>query len=177
MSVYDSIRIKILEALLQKNSTRPNLRHIKQLTGFHKATIKSSLDFLEKKELVQGYGPKIDFRKLGYNLEATTLMQVDLSKKKIFDKFVERLGKDPHAYWCSGMLASGKWNLVSRLLYEDVESYRKHSEEHYYKQIPELYDLIKDRQIFFTTEPVYKSASRTSSIIELIKKKRGFEWK
>jgi len=173
MSLYDETRVRILDALTKKKAVKPNLKQIKNLTGFHKATVKGSLDFLEKKGLVTGYGPKINFRELGYKLETTTLMQADFSKKKTFSEFLNRVEADEHTYWCSGMLASGKWNLITRGLYADVESYRKHSEEFYYEKIPKLYDFIKDRQIFFTTEPIYKSASRTSSIIKIIKKDRG----
>ncbi len=174
MSLFDETRVKILDALTKKNAVKPNLRQIKNITGFHKATVKSSLNFLESRGLVTGYGPKINFRELGYKLETTTLMQVDFSKKKVFEEFMDRINLDEHTYWCSGMLASGKWNLIVRGIYADVESYRKHVEDYYYGAVPKLYDFVKDRQIFFTTEPVYKSASRTSSIIKLIKKDRGF---
>ncbi|MCD6478796.1 MAG: Lrp/AsnC family transcriptional regulator [Candidatus Diapherotrites archaeon] len=169
MSITDSTRVAVLEALLKQGSVRPNIKRIKQYTGFHKATIMSSLDFLEKAGLIQGYGPKINFRVLGYNLEVTMLLQADLSRKDAFNVFIERALQDPHLYWFSGMLGSGNWNLLTRHIYRDVESYRKHIESYYYETVPDIYDLIRDKQIFFTTEPIYKSASRTKSIIELIK--------
>ncbi|MCD6247100.1 MAG: Lrp/AsnC family transcriptional regulator [Candidatus Diapherotrites archaeon] len=172
MSITDAVRIAVLEALLKKGSVKPNIKQIKHYTGFHKATIISSLDFLEKAGLIQGYGPKINFRVLGYNLEVTTLFQADLSRKKAMDAFLEQVAKDPHMYWFSGMLGSGNWNLIARHIYRDVESYRKHTEEHYFEKVPGIYDLIRDRQIFFTTEPIYKSASRTKSIVEIIKRSK-----
>ena len=169
MSLTDATRVAVLEALLKQGSVRPNIKRIKQYTGFHKATIMSSLTFLEKAGLIQGYGPKINFRVLGYNLEVTTLLQADLSRRDAFNVFMERSLKDPHLYWFSGMLGSGNWNLLTRHIYKDVESYRKHIESYYYETVPDIYELIRDKQIFFTTEPIYKSASRTKSIIELIK--------
>jgi DNA-binding Lrp family transcriptional regulator len=169
MSITDSTRVAVLEALLKQGSVRPNIKRIKQYTGFHKATIMSSLEFLEKAGLIQGYGPKINFRVLGYNLEVTMLLQADLSRKDAFNVFIERALQDPHLYWFSGMLGSGNWNLLTRHIYRDVESYRKHMESYYYENVPHIYELIRDKQIFFTTEPIYKSASRTKSIIELIK--------
>lgn len=168
-SITDSTRVKILEALLKEGSVRPNIKRIKQYTGFHKATIISSLDFLEKAGLIQGYGPKINFRALGYNLEVTMLLQADLSQKDAFNMFIEKAMQDSHLYWFSGMLGSGNWNLLTRHIYKDVESYRRHIESYYYESIPDIYRFIRDRNIFFTTEPIYKSASRTKSIIELIR--------
>ncbi len=175
MKVDDKTRLSLLEALLKKRSVKPNIRQLKSYTGLHKATIKSSLDFLEKGGIITGYGPKINFRPLGYKLEVTTLLQADLSNKKIFDKLLEKAEKDPHLYWLSGMLGSSNWNLVMRHIYRDVESYREHFEEHYFRGIPSIYDFIKDRQILFTTEPVYKSTSRTNSIIESILFRRGLK--
>jgi len=170
MALTDATRVAVLEALLKQGSVRPNIKRIKQYTGFHKATIMSSLAFLEKAGLIQGYGPKINFRVLGYNLEVTTLLQADLSRRDAFNLFIERAMQDPHMYWFSGMLGSGNWNLLTRHIYRDVESYRKHIESYYYETVPDIYELIRDKQIFFTTEPIYKSASRTKSIIELIKR-------
>ncbi|MEM0360494.1 MAG: Lrp/AsnC family transcriptional regulator [Candidatus Diapherotrites archaeon] len=175
MKIDDKVRLAVLEALLQKNSVKPDLKRLKQHTGLHKATIKSSLDFLERQGVISGYGPKVNFRKLGFNLEVTTLFQADLSKKSIFEDLIKKAESDPHLYWFSGMLGSSNWNLVMRQVYRDVESYRRHFEEHYFKGIPSIYDFIKDRQILFTTEPVYKATSRTNSIIESILVERGLK--
>jgi len=173
MKIDDKTRLLLLEALLKKRSVKPNIRQLKAYTGLHKATIKSSLDFLEKQGVVTGYGPKVNFKPLGFKLEVTTLLQADLSNKKIFDALMKKAESDPHLYWFSGMLGSSNWNIVMRQIYRDVESYRQHFEEHYFRAIPSIYDFIRDRQILFTTEPVYKSTSRTNSIIESILMERG----
>ncbi len=175
MKIDDATRLGLLEALLKKRSVKPNIRQLKSCTGLHKATIKSSLDFLEKEGVITGYGPKINFRPLGFKLEVTTLLQADLSNKKIFSLLMDKAADDPHLYWFSGMLGSSNWNLVMRQIYRDVESYRQHFEEHYFRGIPFIYDFIRDRQILFTTEPVYKSTSRTNSIIESILMERGLK--
>ena len=175
MRIDDKARLGLLEALLKKRSVKPNIRQLKSYTGLHKATIKSSLNFLEREGAITGYGPKINFRPLGFKLEVTTLLQADLSKKKIFDVFLVKANADPHLYWFSGMLGSSNWNLVMRQIYRDVESYRQHFEEHYFKGVPSIYDFIRDRQVLFTTEPVYKAESRTNSIVESILKERGLK--
>jgi len=170
--IGDEIRLKILEALLEKGSVAPNIRQIQRKTGFHKATIKASLDFLAKEGLLQGYGPKINFHSLGYKLETTVLLQADMSEKKTFDELVERIKKDPHIYQLASVIGSGNWNLLARHIYKDVESYHNNDLKNYYEAIPGIFKVIKDRQIFYATEPYYKSASRTRSIIELIRRSK-----
>jgi len=175
MRIDDEIRVNILDALLRKRSVIPNLKQVKKYTGYHKATIKSSIDFLLKEGLLEGFGPKVNFRKLGYKLEVVSLLQADLSEKKTLEKFLEIAEKDPHIYLLSGMIGSGNWNIIARHIFKDVESYHSNMEKKYYEAIPKIYDLIRDRQIFYTTEPFYKTASRTKSIIEIIKREKGFD--
>lgn len=175
MRVDDEIRIRILEALGKKNSVLPNVRQIQRHTGYHKATIKSSLDFMQKEGLLEGFGPKIDFRKFGHKLEAIELLQVDFSQKKTFDNFLGAAKNDPHVYRLSAVIGSGNWNLIVSHFYEDVESFHKFTQENYYEAIPGIMQLIKDRQIFYVTEPNYKFSSRTEALVDIIKRKRGIE--
>jgi len=173
--IDDEIRLKVEEALMNKRSLSPNLREIQKITDLHKTTIKSSIDFLEKEELLKGYGPKINFRRFGYKLEVIEMLQIDTSKKKLFKEFLTEAEKDPNLFRLSAIIGSGNWNIMASHLYEDVESYHKGTSLKYYEKIANIYDLIKDRQIFYATEPLYKNASRTASILEIIKKKKGLK--
>ncbi len=91
MKIDDEIRIKIMDALMKKRAVAPNIRQLKKYTGYHMATIKSSLDFLRKEGVLEGYGPKLNFRKFGYKLEAKTMFHIDTSEKKAFKKFKFKL--------------------------------------------------------------------------------------
>ncbi len=168
MKPTDSIRVNILRALLEKGSVQPNIRQIQKQTGYHKATIKSSLAFLEKEGILHGFGPKIDFRKLGYNLEILSLFQADLSESKAFEKFLEALEGDSHIFWVSSLIGSGNWNILCRQIHKDVESYH-HELQNRYMSIKGYHDVIKDVQSFFSVEPIFKNESRTKSIVDLIK--------
>ncbi|MBN2067879.1 MAG: Lrp/AsnC family transcriptional regulator [Candidatus Diapherotrites archaeon] len=168
MQLTDRVRVNILDALLKPKSVQPNIRQIKKHTGYHKATVKSSLDFLEKEGVLQGYGPKVDFRKLGYKLEVLGLSQVDSAAQKPFEKFLAMIEKDPHIYWVSSVVGSGNWNILTRHIHKDIESYHAEGQKRY-RGIPGFYDLVRDTQSFFSVEPVFKNLSRTKSIIELIK--------
>lgn len=165
----DSTRVTVLNALLKKRSVLPNIRQLKKHTGCHKATIKSSLDFLEKEGVLQGFGPKVDSRKLGYSLEIMTFFQVDLNQQNAFEKFVDTLQKDPHVYWVGSIIGSGNWNLLCRHIHKDVESYHDGIKDRY-MSIPGYHDLVKGMQSFFSVEPVFKNESRTRSMIEIIER-------
>ncbi|MFH1255785.1 MAG: hypothetical protein V1494_00695, partial [Candidatus Diapherotrites archaeon] len=82
--IDDEIRLNILSALLKKGSVTPNMRQIQRATGYHKATIKASLDFLSKQGVLEGFSPKINIRKFGYKLEAMVMLHADTSEKKVF---------------------------------------------------------------------------------------------
>ena len=175
MSLTDLVRINILDALLKKNSVVPNIRQIKRYTGYHKATIKGSLGFMQKEGLLEGFGPKIDLRKLGYNLEVIAMWQADFSKKDALNKILEINMSDPHTYRLSSVTGPGNWNLIVRHIYRDIESYHQWMRKNYYEVVPEIYDFIRDRQVFYEIEPHYKAVSRTGAIIKLIKMEKGLE--
>jgi DNA-binding Lrp family transcriptional regulator len=171
----DSIRLKMLEALLKKGSVIPNLRQIKRYSAFHKATIKSSIDFLLKEGVLQGFGPKIDFNKFGFKLEVIELLHIDFAEKEIFKQYLNAVEKDPNIYMVSAVIGGGTWNLLLRHFYRDVESFHSSTQKNYYEKIKGIHKLIKDRQIIYATSPFYKIASRTSCIIEILKREKGID--
>ena len=175
MSLTDEIRINILDALLKKNSVVPNFRQIKRYTGYHLATVKGSLEFMQKQGFLAGFGPKINLRQLGYNLEVISMAQVDFSKKDIFEKLVAAHNSDPNVYRACSVIGPSNWNYITHHIYKDIDSYHQNIRKTYYEKIPELYDIVKDRQIYYETEPVYKNASRTESVLKIIKADLGHE--
>ncbi len=170
----DEIRINILDALLKKRSVIPNISQIQSYTGYHKATIKSSLDFLLKEGLLEGFGPKVNFRKFGFKLEPMLMLQADLSEKHAFEAFVKAAQNDPYLIRLSATIGSGNWNLMAQFVHKDVESYH-HGYAENYQKLGGFFKLIKDSQIFYTTEPYYKNASRTKTLIELVKREKGYK--
>ena len=174
MDIRDEIRLNLLEALLKPGSVQPNLSRIRHHTGFHKATIKSSLDFLQREGIVSGYGPKIDFHKFGYNLEVLTLLQVDLTQKELWGQFLSRANEDANVYRISSLVGGGNWNVIKRHVYKDVESYHRDAMEKFYS-IPGIHSLVLDREIFYQTEPTFKNVSRTKSIIDCVRRERGMD--
>ena len=175
MRIDDEVRLNILKALLEPAAVAPNIKHIQRRTGYHKATIKSSLGFLAKQGMVTGYGPKMDFRKFGYNLEVLTFLHADLTRKKALHDFAAEVKKDPHIYFLTGVVGSGNWNLLARQIYKDVESYHKDMNDKYFGTLKGIHDFIKAKETFYVTEPFYKHDSRIDSIVAIIRKARGLE--
>jgi DNA-binding Lrp family transcriptional regulator len=171
MKIDDEVRLNILKVLLDKGCTQPNLRRIKSKTKYHLATIKSSIDFLQKEGVVKGYGPKLAFWKLGYKLEALELLQIDFSKQEAVDAYLEIMNNDPHVYYFGSIMGSGNFNVISWQFYEDVESYHKNLQERYVKKTKNYYEVVKDRQVFYLTEPIFKRSSRTDSVIKTLREK------
>ena len=58
--------------------------------------------------------------------------------------------------------------------YKDIESFHKDMRKNYYEAIPGIHSAIRDRQFFFRVEPYEKDASRTRSIIQIIKKEKNY---
>ncbi|MEK6959418.1 MAG: Lrp/AsnC family transcriptional regulator [archaeon] len=175
MKVDDEIRLNILKALLDKSCVQPNLRRIKAKTHYHLATIKGSIDFMQKEGIVSGYGPKIASWKLGYKLEAVELLQLDFSRPELVEKYMAVMSKDSHVYGFQSIMGSGNFNVISFQFYRDVESYHKNLQDNYIKKIPNYYDIVKDRQVFYLTEPTFKRGSRTDCILSLMRRDAGLD--
>ncbi len=175
MKVDDEVRLNILKALLEPGAVTPNVRHLQRRTGYHKATIKSSLDFLAKEHLITGFGPKMDFKKFGYTLEVLTLLHADLTKKKALASFRAEVAKDPNIYLLSGIVGAGNWNLIARHIYRDIESYHRDMNDNYFGKIPGIHDFVKAKETFYLAEPFYKLDSRIDSLVRIIRKSRGLD--
>lgn len=175
MKVDDEVRLNILKALIEPGAVTPNMRHIQRRTGYHKATIKSSLDFLAKESLIKGFGPKMDFKKFGYTLEVLTLLHADLTRKKALSAFRAEVAKDPNIYLFSGIVGSGNWNMIARHIYRDIESYHRDMNENYFAKIFGVHDFIKAKETFYLAEPFYKLDSRVDSLVRIIRKSKGLD--
>ena len=173
MDIRDKARIRVLSGLLKRRCVNANLSELQKETGLHKATIKSSLDFLQKQGVLSGFGPKVNFKNFGFKLEVVTILQMDLSEEKVFADFLRECASDPNIYSVSSIIGSGNWNLLLRHYYRDVESYHADWEKNFSKKIPGLFKLVKDRQVFYLADPYYKESSRTNSVIELVQKEQG----
>lgn len=172
--IDDPIRLKILEALYRPRALSPNIRQIQKYTKLHKATIKSSIDFMIEEGALKGFGPKFNFAKFGYKLEPIILYQMNMHEKKVFKDLLTKINEDPHVFRVTGLMGSGTWNIVARSMYKDVQDFYRDTQK-YHEEVEGMYDLIKNTMLFFDTEPVYKEHPRGKSMLELLKREQGLD--
>lgn len=172
--VDDEIRIRILLALLQKGTLVPNLEEIRRLTGYHKNTIRKSLEFLKGEGALLDYVPYVDPKVFGFNLLPINILQFDMSEEEGLESWVKSVEADPNVFFRSNLMGSGKWNMLSMSFYRDMESYNEGVKRKYYSKTPEVYKLTKDVQSFYASQPFFKKVPRGKAIVDSIMAEKGY---
>ncbi|MDD3178014.1 MAG: hypothetical protein PHR26_00685 [Candidatus ainarchaeum sp.] len=171
--IDDSLRVKILSSLTLKGCVVPNIRQIKKVTGFHRATIKSSIDFLESEKFITGYRPLLDSLKIGYNLKNNNYFQIDLNNKDNFKKILDIIKKDNSVMYCSEVISDGNYNIAVTFLSKNIESHHINIKKKYISNIPNYYDIIKNNSNFFLSGEIYKNKNEIDVLIDLLKENIG----
>jgi DNA-binding Lrp family transcriptional regulator len=171
--IIDSIRIKILSAMREDKAISPNIKQIQKITGFHRATIKSSINFLEQNKFIEGYRPLLNPKIAGYNLNSKVLLQVDMSDKKKFNDFLKMVDNDSSVVACSQVIADNQSNIFLEMLSKNIEQYYKDFQEKYYLKTTNVYDFIRNREMFYLSEPTYKKKNEIDTLIDLLEKDVG----
>lgn len=83
----------ILNVVL-KNS-RLSLREIAKKVGLSVATVMNRLQALEKKGVIEQYGAKIDYEKLGYDVQV--IIEIQIAKGKLF-QVEKKIAKHPNVF-------------------------------------------------------------------------------
>lgn len=108
--MYKDLDLKIISEL--RKSGRASLRQIGKRLGVSTTTIASRVRVLEKDGTIKGFQPMIDYRKIGYNITAITLIKAAGAK---ISKLTRDLMADPqltHVYEITGefdLLVIGKY--------------------------------------------------------------------
>lgn len=171
--IIDPIRVKILSAMREKRAISPNIKEIQKITGFHRATIKSSINFLEENKFIEGYRPLLNPKVAGYKLNSKVFLQVDLSDKKKLNEFLKMINEDRSVITCSHVINETQSNFFLEMLSKNIEDYYKDFQEKYYQKIPNIYDFIKDRSMCYLSEPTYKKKNEIDTLIDLLEKNIG----
>jgi DNA-binding Lrp family transcriptional regulator len=171
--IIDPIRVKILSAMRQKRAISPNIKEIQKITGFHRATIKSSIAFLEENKFIEGYRPLLNTKVSGYKLNSKVLFQVDLSDKKKMTEFLNAIKEDRSVVSCSHVITDNQSNIFIEMLSKNIEDYYKDFQEKYYQKISNIYDFIKNRSMCYLSEPTYKKKNEIDTLIDLLEQEVG----
>ncbi len=173
--INDSIRVKILSAMKHKGSVVPNVRQIKKITGFHRATIKSSIDFLEKENFIQGYRPLLDSSIAGYDLKSSSYFQIDLASKEKQKELLNIISRDKNVLSASQVISDGDFNVSLSFLSKNIESFHNSFKDKYIYKLPGYYDFIKKSSSFYLSSPVYKKKNEIDVLIDLLLEEQGFD--
>lgn len=173
--ILDPIRVKILSSMRKQGVLVPNVRQIKKHTGFHRATIKSSIDLMEKQGLIRHYIPSINSGVAGYGLRVWTFLQMDISNQKLTNNFKKIITKIPNIYHCSEVITEKGYNVAIGYLAKNVEDYYKNIQRKYFLNHPDIYNNVKERCVFYLSDPTYVQKSHSSAVIDILDKEQGLE--
>ncbi|MFA5745292.1 MAG: hypothetical protein WCX82_00810 [archaeon] len=173
--VIDPIRIKILSAMRKPGVLTPNIRQLKRHTGFHRATIKSSIDLMEKQKLIKHYIPSLNAEVAGYGLRVWTYLQVDISNEKVTNNLKKIITSMPNIYHCSEVITEKGYNIAIGYLAKSVEDYYNNVQRQYFLNYPDVYNHIKERTVFYLSNPTYIQKSHSSALIDILEKEQGIE--
>lgn len=173
--ILDPIRIKILSSMRKQGVLVPNIRQLKKHTGFHRATIKSSIELMEKQGLIKHYIPTVNSSVAGYGLRVWTFLQMDISNQKLLNNLKKIMTKIPNIYHCSEVITERGYNIAIGYLAKNVEDYYNNIQRKYFINYPDIYNNIKDRSVFYLSEPTYIQKSHSSTIIDILEKEQGIE--
>ncbi|MBI5226422.1 Lrp/AsnC family transcriptional regulator [Candidatus Micrarchaeota archaeon] len=165
--LLDARRLQVLDALFAKGGLRPSLSYLQERTGLSRPTLSASLEFLYNQHAIVSYLPSLNWRKMGFPVEAFSMASFDLSKKTVMDKMVEWGRKNPHVRFF-GSIASGDYNLVSRDMYATVEDFHRDTVRLYHEEVPESYPLMRKRAVYFFSEPVYKDDRYSFAVSQIL---------
>jgi len=175
--ITDPIRVKILSAMKKKGCVTPNIRQIKKVTGFHRATIKSSIDFFESEKFITGYRPLLDPSVVGFNLNSYSYLQLDNSQKDAYKKFLSILEKDKHAFIASEVISENNTNFAIGIISKNIEDYYNNIKTKYTQVIPNYYDFVKKNSVFYLSSPHHKRKNIIDVTIDLLEEEYGIEEK
>lgn|GEM_PF-429140 len=165
--LLDARRLQVLEALFAKGGLRPSLSFLQERTGLSRPTLSASLDFLYNQHAIVSYLPSLNWRKMGFPVEAFSMASFDLSEKKTLDKMVAWGRNNPHVRFF-GSIASGEYNIVSRDMYATVEDFHRDTVRLYHEDVPEAYPLVRRRAVYFFSDPVYKDDRFSFAVSQIL---------
>lgn len=165
--LLDARRLQVLDALFAKGGLRPSLTFLQERTGLSRPTLSASLDFLYRQGAIETFLPSLNWRKMGFPVEAFSMASFDLSQKAVLDDVVNWGRKNPHVRFF-GSIASGEYNIVSRDMYGTVEDFHRDTVRLYHEDVPAAYPLVRKRAVYFFSEPVYKDDRYSFAVSQIL---------
>ncbi|HLD75836.1 MAG TPA: hypothetical protein VI874_02365, partial [Candidatus Norongarragalinales archaeon] len=174
--VLDENRIRILSELFSKGTLRPNFSLLSERTGLSRPTLASSIQYLINTNALSSFQPSLNWRAMGFKIEALELANLDLSERKTLDELIALARSDVHCRLFAS-LVSGDYNVALRDMYRTVEDLHTGLNQTYYARLPALYDAIRKRSFYYFSDPVYKHQLMSRAVSALSSNHPAYETK
>jgi hypothetical protein len=100
---------------------------------------------------------------------------MDISNQKLLNNLKKIMTKIPNIYHCSEVITERGYNIAIGYLAKNVEDYYNNIQRKYFINYPDIYNNIKDRSVFYLSDPTYIQKSHSSTIIDILEKEQGIE--
>lgn len=165
LNFKDENRLRILKALFKKGSIKPNLEKISAATSLSVTEIKKSLKNLEDNFGLDFFYPELNPEKTGFNIHGWVFMQIDLTKRDIFDKLLDFFDEETEIFIAHRIIGSGKWNFAIRFISKSLEEFDALINEKTLSKVDGANQIILDKEYIFFKEPTFKNIGRSFAVI------------
>ncbi len=164
--LLDERAVRVLDALFSEGGVRPCLSLLAEKTGLTRPTLSASLAALRGHGALVSYWPILNFRAMGIDVDSLVLLDFDISKKSVLDRFAQWCVDYPNVRFF-GSVASSRYNLAVRELYPSVEAFHAGMLKLYQEDVPDAYGAVRARSVYFVSDPVYAYRSFSQSVAEV----------
>jgi hypothetical protein len=169
-----SSKAKVLECLTNGEGLKPNIRHIKKLTGLHSATIKSSLNFLVNQKVILAYYPCVDISKIRTRFFVFDFLKIDTSDVDVINALKEISMKEKKIFRAGLFFGNPDHNAAFIQPSGSVELYMENFEKRYYST-PGLKNYFSHKETIFSIPLVLESGGCFPTQSSLIIKRLVYE--
>jgi DNA-binding Lrp family transcriptional regulator len=162
----DDIRLNILKAMKEKGTIKPDLTLLHEKTKMSIVTIKRALQKMEQKKHFNKFYPILSAKNTGFDVLALIFLQVDSSKQKNFESFLEFCKNEKRIISVHRIIGSGKWNILIRSLTKNLENFDTLINN---PKKPLLNpNFVINSLFFFSTEPILINNKRAYTISNIL---------
>lgn len=122
----DQIDIQMID-LLRENGRMTNVE-LAERVGLSPPPCLRRLRFLEEENIILGYKAKVNYKKLGYEVQSIVIVRFEIPKLKLVSNFVSELEKLPEVINIKHTL--GNSDLIISLISKNLESYGQFIKSH-----------------------------------------------
>jgi len=172
MKVDDEVRIKVLDAMFN-GGLEANFSKIAKISGLDVKTVRNSIFFLEKENVITSYMPLISARRLGFyhlHVDVTNYeFNNEGERKRVYEDIRKRMPNEYMVYTTNGPGLMNKLTMgIFRNGHDKYQCEKKLSDEVHLRK------WMKDKISIPLMEKLkYEALSKT--VVDILKKEKGIK--